>query len=456
MPMQPDCGDPLKQIALPPGSAIRPSPCPGLHRIVQAKDGGICRIKLACGRLPASHAQSIARAALRHADGVIEATNRANLQIRGIHAGAEQALVSELLAAGLGQGMPGADDVRNLMVSPSAGLDPQALLDVSPLAAQILSSLENNPQLHLLSPKFALLLDGGERMAMLEHPHDIWLSAMHLNGQIGYAFGIAGCPPQLETDPPALAVVPEAKAHALVLALLELFLELASPGQTHMRHLLQSYPASELLQRLRQRLGEELPSAPKWRRPPPLGKVHIGAAPQRQSGLLHIGAVPPLGRLDAAQLLGLAELSRRLGDGHLRLTPWQSLLLPNIPVANKQAVCQQLQELGLLLDANAPLTRIIACTGSNGCAKALADTKGDAQRLIRGLVAGRLPEAVHLSGCKRSCAAARRLPLTLLAVAEGRYDLFARRPGCVDFGAPLARHLSVDEASELLTSLADI
>jgi precorrin-3B synthase len=31
---------------------------------------------------------------------------------------------------------------------------------------------------------------------------------------------------------------------------------------------------------------------------------------------------------------------------------------------------------------------------------------------------------IHLSGCEKSCAAARALPVTLVAVAPGRYDLY--------------------------------
>ncbi|WEL79529.1 hypothetical protein P0D92_03260 [Pseudomonas sp. CBSPAW29] len=60
----------------------------------------------------------MADAAQAHACGVIEATNRANLQIRGI--GAEQdGLIAALLAADLGPRSAAGDDVRNLMLSPS-------------------------------------------------------------------------------------------------------------------------------------------------------------------------------------------------------------------------------------------------------------------------------------------------------------------------------------------------
>ncbi|OLU31603.1 precorrin-3B synthase [Pseudomonas sp. PA27(2017)] len=443
----------MKQPAHTPSLSVRPSACPGLLRIVQAKDGGICRIKLPCGRLEAEQAERISKAAQRHAGGVIEATNRGNLQIRGIRAGCENALISELLDAGLGPRSPAADDVRNLMVSPAAGLDPQALVDISPLAEQLLATLENTPRLHALSPKFALLLDGGERLAMLEHPHDIWLSALPLEDGIGYAFGLAGCPPTTTDDAPALAVVPQAAAHDLVTALLELFLELATPEQTRMRHLLENHAPAELLQRLQVRLGDVLLPINEWRRAPAHANAHLGIHEQHQPGLVHIGASPALGRLAAEQLLGLAALARRHGDGSLRLTPWQSVLLPNIPKAAVDEVIHSLQGLGLLTDAAAPLARIIACTGASGCAKGLADTKADALRLAERLPAGSERPGIHLTGCSRSCAAAHRTPFTLLAVAEGRYDLFARQPLGSGFGQLLGHHLTPDEAGALLASL---
>ncbi|MEG2798149.1 MAG: precorrin-3B synthase, partial [Pseudomonas sp.] len=117
---------PLKQVHTPPVSP-RPSACPGLWRIVSALDGGICRIKLPGGLLLADQADAVAAAAERFAGGVIEATNRGNLQVRGIgddHAG----LIESLLAAGLGPRNAASDDVRNLMLSPLAGHDPLMVL----------------------------------------------------------------------------------------------------------------------------------------------------------------------------------------------------------------------------------------------------------------------------------------------------------------------------------------
>lgn len=83
----------------------RPSPCPGLLRIVQALDGGICRIKLDAGRLDAAQARAVAAAARDCASGVIEATNRSNLQLRGVRRGEEERLVRRLLDAASVPGM---------------------------------------------------------------------------------------------------------------------------------------------------------------------------------------------------------------------------------------------------------------------------------------------------------------------------------------------------------------
>ncbi|WP_372489472.1 precorrin-3B synthase [Pseudomonas caspiana] len=431
-----------------PSASLRPSACPGLLRIVPALDGGICRIKLAGGSISAAQAQAVANAAQTYAHGVIEATNRANLQIRGI--GDQQiALIDTLLAAGLGPNNPDSDDVRNLMLSPVAGLDPHMLLDVRPLAAQILAALENNPRFHDLSPKFALSLDGGEAMVMLEHPHDLWLSALKVGGEIMLGFGLAGCPAQ---DSP-LAAVPMANGLELVLAVLELFLDLARPEQVRMRHLLEEVPAQQLLANLQQRLSIELRVDQKitaWRRPAIVSNQHLGVYPQQQAGKVAVGGGVPLGRLDPAMLNAVARLAADFGDGSLRLTPWQSLLLPNVPSERGEQVLSALEAAGLLCSADQPLAQIIACTGSTDCAKGLADTKTDARLLAGQLQRSGVSRAVHLSACKRSCAAAHLASVTLLAVSPGHYDLYFRDAAQPGFGALQARDLTIEAAGALL------
>ncbi|WP_408342195.1 precorrin-3B synthase [Paraburkholderia sp. RL17-337-BIB-A] len=490
----------LKQVSpstvLPDAAfALRPSACPGLLRIVAARDGGICRIKLPGGELSAAQAAVIADVSEHHAAGVVELTNRANLQVRGVRGGHEAALIAALVDAGLGP-MPiplptsgaadaalgltvgeaaastarsadlrhassslqlasAADDVRNVMISPAAGRDPFALFDTRPLCAELLALLQSDARFAALSPKFALLLDGGERLARLDHPHDVWLAATQAGDGVRFVFGLAGCPPVMaNANTGALAAVLPSQVAALVRALLHTFLDLAAADATRMRHVLTAHSIDAILRHAQTYVDFPLSrdtSLANWQRGTPAdASLRFGAHAQRVVGMLHVGGHPPLGRLDAATLRGLAALSQQQGNGTLHMTPWQSVLLPDIAAHAAPAVLAEMNTLGLACDLTQPLARLIACAGSTGCVKGLADTKADAL-----LLADRLPNGVdvHLSGCPRSCAAAHCAPYTLLAAAPGIYDLY-RRDGQPGFGSCVARQLTIEQAADLLGPLA--
>jgi precorrin-3B synthase len=445
---------------------MRPSACPGLLRIVPALDGGICRVKLAGGELSAAQALAIADAIDEHACGIVDITNRANLQLRGVKRGHEEALVAALLGAGLGPQDAThafADDVRNVMVSPAAGRDADALFDTTALATDLLTLLQHDPRCAALSPKFALLLDGGERLMMLDHPHDIWFSAMPAcdRAEPMFAFGLAGCPPVAEAHAHALAAVAASDVVALTRALLHTFLDLAAPGHTRMRDVLAAHSVDSVLAHAGRESGVRLlrsAAIERWRREPADASRRLGAWQQceeRRDGQprWHVGGQPALGRMHGATLRGLTRIARANDGATLRMTPWQSVLFTDIDTANLPATVRALDTLGLATAPHNPLTRVIACAGSTGCAKSLADTKADAFTL-----APRVPPhtQVHLSGCARSCAAAHRAPYTLLAASDGRYDLYTTHDPreSTGFGRLLARGLTIDEAADLINASA--
>ena len=62
--------------------------------------------------------------------------------------------------------------------------------------------------------------------------------------------------------------------------------------------------------------------------------AHIGVHQQKQDGLNWIGVVLPVGKLTSDQMRGLARISQDLGDGEIRLTVWQNLLISGVRDAN--------------------------------------------------------------------------------------------------------------------------
>lgn len=378
----------------------------------------------------------MAQAARRYGNGAVDITNRANLQMRGIEPAQQAALIEDLMAAGLGPASPAADDVRNLMLSPMAGLDPTAALDTRPLATALLARLEQTPRYHQLSPKFAIQLDGGEALAELHHHHDVWLSPLWIEGTLHLALGLAS---EINGARP-VAAVPAGEGLATLLGVLDRFLELAGPAPGRLRELLAVCPPQALLEGLPVSFAPgTLPSVPERPVPPALG-VH----PQRQAGRVAVGIAPALGRLPADALAALADLTEEIAGGELRLTPWQGLLVPHVTLESAPQLQARAQALGLLIGSEEPLASLVACTGSAGCNRALADTKGDARQLAE-LLGRAFP--VHLSGCGRSCAQASVAPATLLATGPGRYDLFFRDPSAPGFGRLQGRNLTLQDAA---------
>jgi precorrin-3B synthase len=364
---------------------IRASACPSLYRLAPGRDGSIARIRLPLGRLTPEAARAVAQAARRYGNGTIEITSRANLQVRGLAETDGAAFAEMLFAAGLGAD-PAAEDVLNVMVAPTHGRDRAALIDTTPLAKRLLNLLRGTPLYHALSPKFSIGIDGGEAAMPRAHPHDIWLRAMDAES---YAIGLASSP--LSN---AVGAVPIAKAEVAIAALLD---RVVAGGFSRMRDL----------------MAQQQPDLAGFSPAPTLPDAGAGAMPLGVSGMM-VGARPPLGRLTPDMLEALAKL-----DGEVRLTPWQSVLL--VDAADPEAALKTFSELGFAVTLAAPLAQMIACSGSAGCRSGRADTLADALVLAEQLDQ---PMKIHLSGCDKSCAAAGTLPVTLVAVAPGRYDLY--------------------------------
>jgi ferredoxin-nitrite reductase len=117
--------------------------------------------------------------------------------------------------------------------------------------------------------------------------------------------------------------------------------------------------------------------------------------------------VLPVGKLTAAQMRGLARIARDLGDGELRLTVWQNLLISGVPSGHIAEAVAAIEALGLSTRASAIRAGLVACTGNVGCKFAASDTKRHAEEIARWCEARDAldgPLNIHLTGCHHSCA----------------------------------------------------
>lgn len=135
-----------------------------------------------------------------------------------------------------------------------------------------------------------------------------------------------------------------------------------------------------------------------------LSTDHIGVTLQKQPGRVAVGLLIPVGRVTADQLQELARLAEVYGNGEVRCTVSQNVILPHVPEDRLDALLAE-PLLGELRPEPPPLLRgLVSCTGTDYCNLALIDTKRRALEIAR-----RLQEkvqrsvTVHWSGCPAGC-----------------------------------------------------
>jgi ferredoxin-nitrite reductase len=392
---------------------IAPDACPGLFYPTFAKDGRLIRIRTPGGRLSSQQARVLADLGDR-LNRPLQVTNRANLQIRGLPAEIPIEALNQLQASGLAARLSAVDHLRNIMASPTAGIDVAQLINTTPFVKELDEYLSGHLELAELSAKFSVGFDGGEQVAIAPH-NDILLRAIDLNG-VHFCLHLVGVPVGMIKPEECLGAIA-----SLAKVYLKASQDYSGVRKLRLKELIQTIGVQELCDRAQLSLipfsTELIPLRPK-------NSTHLGIHAQRQPYLSHIGITLPLGRLETRQLRGLTDLVDEWGDSSrasqgdrtLRLTPWQNLLIPNVPNAVLPQVQQKLQQLDLHYSSTHVYGGLIACAG-NTCASSATDTQANALRLAKILdqqITLDLPLTIHFSGCPKSCAHHGASDLTLV------------------------------------------
>ncbi len=391
----------------------------GLFYVSPAQNAFMCRLRIPGGILNAYQFRGCADLAERHGAGHADVTTRANLQIREIGAEHSTRLLTGLADLGLTSRGSGADNIRNVTGSPTAGIDRQEIIDTRPYAYQWHHYILNNRDLYGLPRKFNVAFDGGGTLAVLEDTNDIgWSATRVLAGGtvpegIYFRLSLGGITGHRDFARDTGVLVPPDAVNAVTAALVRVYLangDRTDRKKARLKYLLDDWGFDKYLAATEELLGSALARVPMEHcapRGPLLKHGHVGVHPQRQPGLFYAGIVLPVGRMTSGQMRGLADLSTRYGGGTIRLTVWQNLLISDIKEAELPKFEQDLAAIGLGCQASSIRGALIACTGNKGCRFANADTKGHALQLADYLeqrVTIDTPLNIHLTGCPHSCA----------------------------------------------------
>ncbi len=342
-------------------------------------------------------------------------TTRQNIEMRGLRLEDIVEVQAQLAAVGLTTVQSGMDNVRNIVGSPVAGLDPDELIDVRPIVQEIQDRITNNGEgnfeLSNLPRKFNISITGDRENSAHAEINDIGFIPARRDGQIGFNVLVGGVLNSQRATPAVpldCFVLPEQVA-PLCVAILEVYRDYGSREarqKARMMHLIDDWGLARFRSTVQETLGEPLTLAASEEFIDYDKRDHVGVYRQKQPDFYFVGLHVPIGRIYAPDVLELARLAETYGAGEVRLTVEQSLLIPHVHTDSLSALLTEplLQKFSPKPD---PLLRgLVSCTGAQFCNLAIIETKERALKIASDLAEElELPQPVriHWSGCPNSC-----------------------------------------------------
>ncbi|MFE9576848.1 precorrin-3B synthase [Nocardia sp. NPDC006044] len=391
-----------------------PDSCPGVLRLHAAADGPLARIRVPGGRVEPEQLVALAEAARELGDGNIELTSRGNVQLRQVRDAGE--LTGRLEAVGL---LPSHthERVRNIVASPLSGRIGGSA-DVHGLVPVLDAGLLAAPRLAELPGRVLFTLDDG-RGDISGLGGDI---GVHATGTDEFALILAGHDSGIRISAADAVDVMLAAAHG--------FLDLRGDDAGRWR----LHDIEDGADRVAELLGLSRGS----------DRVELSAAQDipigwldQDNGLVALGAGVRLGSLPARTAEFIAAVERPVF-----ITPWRSLVLPDLDEWTAEQVVRVLAPMELIFDANSPWLQVSACAGRPGCAKSRTDVRADVTAAVESgrvlppdpnppapqdiplldatevTVAGRQ----HWSGCDRRCGRPHTPVTDIVATDTGHYQ----------------------------------
>ncbi|MGV1005338.1 MAG: nitrite/sulfite reductase [Candidatus Nanopelagicales bacterium] len=371
------------------------------------------RVRCDGGLLTAEQARVVAGISTQFARDTADISDRQNIQLHWIAIEDVPEIWRRLEGVRLSTIEACGDTPRVILGSPVAGVAADEIIDGTPAIAEIKRRYIGNPAYSNLPRKFKSAISGSPRLDVAHEINDVsFVGVNHPEHGPGFDVWVGG---GLSTAPRFAerlgAWVPLADVPDVWEGVIGIFRDYGYRklrNKARLKFLLADWGAA----RFREVLEQEYLHRPLLDGPPPIpvdpgNRDHVGIHRQHD-GRVYVGAAPAVGRISGRILAELAGLSEEFGDGQLRLTAQQKLVIVNVLPSRADVLVERLAEIGLQVHPSRFRRSTMACTGLEYCKLAIVETKALATATISELER-RLPDfpqplAIHVNGCPNSCA----------------------------------------------------
>ena len=394
----------------------------GLFYVAPAQKSYMCRMRIPGGLLHSWQFRGVADLADRSGGGFVDVTTRANLQIREIPADHAMNILYGLRELDIVPLGSGGDNIRNCTASPLSGIDSTELIETIPLAKRMHHYILNHREMYGLPRKFNIAFDGGGTVSALDDTNDIGFHAVQVGPEhadddlpagVYFQLTLGGITGHKDFARPTGVLLKPDECVEVAGAIVRVFVksgDRTDRKKARLKYVLDDWGFDKFVVAVEEDLGRTLRRVDESRLTVPSGEdrqAHVGVHPQSQPGLNYVGVVLAVGRMTTDQAREIADIAQRYGNGEIRLTVWQNLLIPNVRDEDVAMVQQRLEAAGMGTDASSFRAGLVACTGNAGCKFAASDTKRHAMEIATALESVytlETPINIHLTGCHHSCA----------------------------------------------------
>ncbi|MGC4853881.1 nitrite/sulfite reductase [Micromonospora sp. DT4] len=368
------------------------------------------RVRIDGGQLSLAQLRVIADISREFARDTADITDRQNIQYHWIRVEDMPEIWRRLESVGLQTTEACGDCPRIVLGSPVAGVARDELLDPTPAIDEIVSRYVGDKQYSNLPRKFktsiSWLVDTpyeSNDIALLgvDHPEhgpgfDLWVGGgLSTNPMLAQRLGVWV----------PLAEIPDVWAG--VVGIFRDYGYRRLRNRARLKFLVADWGVERFREVLeKEYLGRTLLDGPAPELPAkPID--HVGVHEQAD-GRHYVGAAPVVGRVSGGQLAQLADVVEAHGSDRVRLTPYQKLLVLDVPSERTESLVDALRGIGLEARPSAWRRGTMACTGIEYCKLAIVETKARGEELVARLEQ-RLRDfdadiSIHINGCPNACA----------------------------------------------------